>query len=1476
MKELSDVVGPLLVALVAGLLLSPPTAAQTPCPEAAAAAAEVGWEAYRADDMTAAREAFEEALARCPSHLSALTGLGYVALRADDRDAARRRFGAVLDRNPSSVDALTGMGLLAWRKGDVEDASGRFRRVLELEPGHATAREYLDRIPGVLGPAPERPPLLLPDTLEYRSRARGDRFEVRTAGGWAPFFVKGVNLGAALPGRHPSQFPDSATYARWLGQMGEMEANVVRTYTIHPPHFYQALQDYNARHPDHPLWLVHGVWTELPEDDDYLGEAFEGRFFTEMHRVVDLLHGRADVLPRPGHASGHYTADVSDRVLAYVIGREWEPFSVLAFDSLHPDLRGWDGRYVRVAGGNAMDAWLGKAVEEIVAYETETYREQRPVAYTNWPTLDPLRHPSETTVDEEVAMREALGETVDQRPREYDNDVIGLDPSLAEPTGSFRAGLFASYHAYPYYPDFMILQDEYRRAASPFGPSSYFGYLRDLKAHHDDMPLLVAEYGVPASLGVAHLQPQGWHHGGLTEEAMARVDQRLTLELAAANTAGGIVFAWIDEWFKKNWLVIDFELPPDRNRLWYNRLDAEQHYGMLAMEPPPAVEGEGLAERLETWEGVEPLYSTPGGGGLWADWDEAYLWLLIRPGEGGTDAWRVGFDLVDPSGGDVRWPGGGGELPVGLEFVLEGELDAVRLVVDPSQNPFRLRPVDAPDGAALEGRRLEVRDPPPGLFHARREQRFNRPWAAVPNADGRYDSLRVISNRRRFTRDTVEWLATGYDRGALPEGAPPDGLWERDRDSGAWEVRIPWMLLNFTDPSGRRLLQGSPGSDTSEGAPFGTRKLDGIRMVLGLRGPDGRWTTLPGTGSDAREDVASFSWPGWEEPRWRSRRRPVFDRMRETFAALDPYDDDGLAEATALLAAPAGAPGGPPADTVAGAPPGEPRGPAEPATTGEARDAREADAAWREGDTERALTLYRARLEVEPDDVRALHRVALMLAWREEWERSLGLFDRLLTVAPDNLDARVDRARAYAWMGRSDRALAALDEVLEDDPSYRPALEARAQFQAWAGRYEASLETYDRLLSLAPRDAEVRRGQARVLTWASRFQASEAVYDSILAVDPGDLDARLGRARLFAFGDRTDEALEEYGEVLRRDPGNREAARGRARALTWGGDLVAGEEAWKGALDTDPSDAASLAGLAQNLRWQGRNAAALEVLERAERVAPSDAEVREQRRWVEAALAPRVAPSLVLEDDSDDNRMLTTRLAASWHPVPRLDLRVDAYERDLEQGDLSRRAAGARLTGAWQFEPGWTLGAGVGASDSDADAPETGNERLFLHASVSTPGRYPLTGALVLERAALDATALLAQRGVIVERVDLSGRWAPGGGWQVAGGLGSARFDGTASNRRTNGSLSATRRLGDPWTVGVSGRLFGFEKDLSDGYFDPDLYGIAEALGRWTWEPGAWSVSVEAAPGVQQVGSGGEPAGAFRASARVTWRLRPG
>jgi Tfp pilus assembly protein PilF len=843
----------LSVALAIGATAPGLLVAQDACPQAVNAIVQDGWTRYQQEQVDSAYVLFAAAVQRCPNHVDANVGAGYTLLRRNRVDEAERRFRTAITLSPSAADAWFGLALIARRRGNASVTQTALQRVLALDSTRVDAHEMLSAIL-----PPERPPLVLPDTVEMRSRARGEEFQVLVDGAWESFYIKGVNLGAALPGKFPSEFPDSATYAAWIAAIAEMRANTIRVYTIHPPHFYQALATFNRAHPDAPIWLIHGVWTELPPNHDFADSVWNADFTAEMHRVVDILHGRADIMTRPGHASGYYTADVSPWTLGYIIGREWEPYAVVAFDAANPGSHDWEGEFLRVMGGSATDVWLTQACDRLVAYETHTYRTQRPIAYTSWPTLDPLYHPTEASIAEDMAMRGRVD--TDAVAEQHDEDVATIDPSKVSSTGAFAAGFFASYHAYPYYPDFVIHE------------GGYAAYLRRLKAHHTGMPLVIAEYGVPASLAIAHLSPEGWHHGGHSEARMAAIDAELTELLERSGMAGGILFAWIDEWFKRNWLVMNLERPQERARLWLNRMNPEQQYGVIAMEPAPRLVGPTLADRLASWEAVPELY--PGRMRVLAD--EAYLRLLVWPGPAGADTILVGFDVWDRGAGSFRWPGGRGpELPYGVEFVVRVTATDARILADPRSNPFRVRRQPT---FRLPLEYLDVANPPPGLFQGPFDQVPNYPLGGMRNTAGRFDSLRVVVNRVRLGRDSVERAATGYDWGVLRHGEEPDGIWERDPATGAVEIRVPWTLITVSDPSSRRVLT----SPTTGGGYVGTA-VDGIGIVLGLNTAGGEWEYFPGRDDTARR----FTWDAWEEPAWRARRRPVFDAMRAVFERLD-------------------------------------------------------------------------------------------------------------------------------------------------------------------------------------------------------------------------------------------------------------------------------------------------------------------------------------------------------------------------------------------------------------------------------------------------------------------------------------------------------------------------------------------------------------------------------------------------------------
>jgi hypothetical protein len=403
-----------------------------------------------------ARGEMEGALARLKPLLSgydppeeALLLAGFAHYRLGQVEEALYPFARLAGTLKGGPEALYGFGLASRALGDLEGARSALEEA--LRQGYGDAEPVLRTLPPPSPPAPKArkapPPF----------RAEKGRFWVEGK----PFHVRGVNLGVALPGRFPAEFPEEVwLYRAWLELLSAMGANAVRVYTLLPPAFYRALLGHNLTHPKRPLYLFQGVWTELPEEEGY-GDwegAFLEKFLLEGREVLDALHGNLRRPPKPGHAHGDYTADVSPWTLGLLVGREFEPYSVAAYNERHPG-RAYRGRFVEaLPGASPFAAYLAEVLDRLAQYEWEAYGTARPLGFVNWPTLDPLTWESEASFQEEYRLRKARGERVEP-PRAgplHEEDTVVLDPTHLRPAPHSPTSLFAAYHVYPYYPDFLL------------------------------------------------------------------------------------------------------------------------------------------------------------------------------------------------------------------------------------------------------------------------------------------------------------------------------------------------------------------------------------------------------------------------------------------------------------------------------------------------------------------------------------------------------------------------------------------------------------------------------------------------------------------------------------------------------------------------------------------------------------------------------------------------------------------------------------------------------------------------------------------------------------------------------------------------------------------------------------------------------------------------------------------------------------
>lgn len=672
--------------------------------------------------------------------------------------------------------------------------------------------------------------------VRYRFKAEGDYFYLYENGEWKQQFMRGVNIGATEPGLFPGDLTISYdTYYRWFGYISAMNCNCIRIYTLMPPQFYQALGDFN-RKAQNALYLYQGIWVN-EEDIERLADTYAENekilndFIADATDLVDVIHGSARIAETAGEAYGTYTADVSQWLAGWIVGIEWDPNLVLNTNSQHPDKKDYDGGYLYTQTASPFEAFLCRAGDALIRHETEEYQFQTPLAFSNWITTDPLIHPNEPHYDEDKATVNT--ENVKWR--------------------SFGPGMFASYHIYPYYPDSLNYQEDYLEYIDDSGKvNTYAAYLEDLKLAHT-VPILVAEFGIPTSRGMGHESVMGYDQGMVdeTEQGAMLVDMLECID--SARYAGGIVFTWQDEWFKRTWNNVMFDIA-DRRPFWSNIQTTEQCFGLMAFDPGETdtvcyVDGD-----VSDWKNVLPLVTTAQGS-LSVQSDERYLYILVDAAQYTfeTDTLLIPINTIADQG-NTRSAADNAAFDTAADFLIRihGKDDS-RILVD--------RYYDAFNYYFLESKKLS--DIP-----------------AEENAgvkdSGMFDIMRLCYGYNLTVKGTGQVVPDkAYETGKLrygngnPDAKDYQSLADFCYKDGKLEIRIPWQLLNVMDPSGkqqiadfRRTQAISPQTYTEFQLGFAYRSGD-MPLSIALEG--------------------SYVYAGWNQPTWHERLKPAYYELQAYF-----------------------------------------------------------------------------------------------------------------------------------------------------------------------------------------------------------------------------------------------------------------------------------------------------------------------------------------------------------------------------------------------------------------------------------------------------------------------------------------------------------------------------------------------------------------------------------------------------------------
>ena len=641
---------------------------------------------------------------------------------------------------------------------------------------------------------------------------KNEQFAIWNGTGYIPVFIKGINLGISVPGTQPGQLAATREdYRRWFHLIREAGYNTMRLYTLHFPRFYEELRQFNLENPQSPLLVMQGVWLEENETAADLYQQTSS-FDQEIREVVAAVHGDIVIDSRLGKAHGSFTSDISPWIIGFLPGREIFPAEVALTNQSNPGETDYSGAFFQIPEGDPVEVWITRRLDSLMIYEYEQFQTVRPTGFSSWPTLDPLTHPTEQNIADSSEDDEKI-----------DLANMGCTDS--------SAGFFIGYHAYPYYPDFIVEDPYYKAESDQEGPNNYLGYLKDLKSHYEGIPLLIAEFGVPSSWGAGHLSPSGMHHGGLSEEEQGKYTVRMFDNITESGCAGGIQFSLIDEWFKQTWITNPYS-NRDYRHFWHNITSPEQNFGILAYAPPP-----------------EPFIETgsfPGGSIFGVEVASDYTFFRIRvhlkTDQFLDDTLWVALDTYERNLGESMLPDGSsigrGMDTLRAEFALGIPIggDQADLFVIPGYDVYGIKSLVRVDTVV----------------------------SSSSNA-GEWNPVRWKTN---YVYNRTQYI------GELNVSASEDPYQFLNAVTifnDSLEIRIPWTLINFSAPTVRRAMHYVSHQDGGDIVIEQQDTLsDGIALTLSLK--------------DELYQAERYTWDPWDYEKINN--HPPIERKKQSFHHL--------------------------------------------------------------------------------------------------------------------------------------------------------------------------------------------------------------------------------------------------------------------------------------------------------------------------------------------------------------------------------------------------------------------------------------------------------------------------------------------------------------------------------------------------------------------------------------------------------------
>ena len=663
--------------------------------------------------------------------------------------------------------------------------------------------------------------------VSYLAMAIDKNILINRNGTFEKLYLKGVNINNVLPGTfHGDIGALEEDYMRWFEYIHDMNANVLRVQTLMPNKFYKALDKFN-KGKENPLYIIQGIEFDvvgLEDGYDIQKEEIEEKLLYDMKNTVNAVHGNP-FKNMPEDLGAIYNTDVSEYLLAYTIGVEFESKDII-YSHIMNDDESYIGEYIQTEkDASSIEGYLARMSDNLVTYEVEEYRIQRPITYiaTAYTMVNTISSNDDNSLENFI---------------DEDSVKNHIDIENIKATSKYKAGIFASYNIYPS----VGYLKEYVDDIS--------GILNKLTQYHT-VPVLISEYGVPSSRLVADFNT-GESKGGISETEQGEMLVDINNDIASSNCAGGIIYNFQDDWNISSWNTKD-KVILDRNPYWRNVQTYGQSYGLLSFDP--LIDGKIYYpdNDVSEWKDVEALNDN-NEASLYVKASEEYLHFYIDLKEGKVKDYKNFYIDIDIT------PRSGSNKCSKYNLVFENGVDFIVDINDTKNSEMLVHEYYSTN--KFEGLEEEIRKRPDVIYSTKYRDSF------IPITE--YTSAKIyVKESDSFIEEKTYETGKLVHGNANPKSLDFNSLVDFYKGVEYVEVRLPYGILNFMDPS-----EGYIQDDFFE--TFQIKPLEISDISIGL-------TLVDNNGVKSRIKAGNYKLQKWNEPTYHERLKKSYYIIRDDF-----------------------------------------------------------------------------------------------------------------------------------------------------------------------------------------------------------------------------------------------------------------------------------------------------------------------------------------------------------------------------------------------------------------------------------------------------------------------------------------------------------------------------------------------------------------------------------------------------------------